>query len=1566
MTPTTALPEPTKTRWQPLRLGLVEMFRYDSEEFWFRDGHLLLRGNNGTGKSKVLSLTLPLLLDANLRPARVEPDGDPSKKMAWNLLLGDVYERRTGYSWLELGRLGSDGQPQYLTLGLGLQAVAARAQPVEAWYFIVEAGTGGARLGRDWWLLSDKAQVPGREALRTLFSDRLAVPAQGALDTDAAGTVGSVGSAGSAGSAGSVGGASGAPADGATGPGARRAHGQVFEQAQTYRRAVDERLFQLGSRRYDALIDTLIQLRQPQLSRRPDERLLSAALTESLPPLPTELLADVAEAMAQLDTLRSDLERAERLLRAVQAFETRYRVYAGMASRRQARQLRQAQTEFDQASRQRQDSRSRFADTQAAETNARQRQANAQTLLHGARQRHETLLGDPRHGDARQLHEATEQARQLDRDRELANQDQASAQDRADREARLQDQAHQASQAAGTQLAHSRQAAATLAEPTGLGSALQAHAFMATAAATATDATDNVDTADAAATAFAATTATAAKSPAPEFEPQRLALLALPARRRDDLVLLRRRSAEARRLMDQLAPLRHGLDERRAELDDAASHAAQAETDTEAAAELHLAAWDQHLSDCRELPLPPLDPLLQALADWAARPEAAAPGQTNPHPGHAALQQAQHAAAHTLAQAQAALDTQRAELQTEVRALDDEAQALRSGSLPPPPAPAWRGSDTRPPHCPGAPLWQLVDFAPTLGAAERAGIEAALLGAGLLDAWVTPDGGLLQATPGQPGLARPGPSGPSGQHEAGAPASPSHWLDAQWLQRPGRPALSLARWLQADAAQTSAVPATTVAALLATVAAGPQDDDQAEAWVSSDGRFRLGGLAGQAAQASARHIGHAARQAARQQRLQQIVLRQQALAQALATLDQQTAQLDQRRQRARHEATQSPSEQPLLRAHQAAAAAARALTQARQRETEAAHRCRHAETQASAAQAALQADASDLRLPLDAAALDAVDQSLNRLVDSLHSLAQAVREQDRLQQQHAQQQQRVHDSQATLALARTRLADGTLRAEAARTRLDTLAAAMGQGVTELERLMHRARMLVLRLQASDQRLTELLRSSTEARAVAEQQAGAAETRLQAATRLRAASADDWRRFAATGLLASGLAGRLAALSLPGADEANSNSNSNSNSTANASATTITLPDPSLPWAMDTALGLARQTEQALATLNDTDEPWKRAQDQVTQDLQELQRALSALNAQASAQPNDFGFVVHLLWLNKPRRPDELGSLLQAEVAAQQGLLSAREQAVLENHLQSEIASQVQALMRGAAQRLAAINAELQLHPTSTGVRFRLLWQPLPEGQGAPAGLHAARERLLQTSAQLWSADERRAFGALLQQRIQDERRQLDAGALQDQLARALDYRQWHQFRVERWQDGQWRRLSGPASSGERALGLTVPLFAAVATFYSASPLAPRLILLDEAFAGIDDAARAHCMALVREFDLDFVITSEREWACYPSLPGVAICQLQRREGIDAVHVSRWAWDGIARRPDVAPGPRLAPAAPQLELGDLADLATPGGLAVQAAGPDLVDLAGPTGLTGPTDPSDPTTRHGDHA
>jgi hypothetical protein len=182
----------------------------------------------------------------------------------------------------------------------------------------------------------------------------------------------------------------------------------------------------------------------------------------------------------------------------------------------------------------------------------------------------------------------------------------------------------------------------------------------------------------------------------------------------------------------------------------------------------------------------------------------------------------------------------------------------------------------------------------------------------------------------------------------------------------------------------------------------------------------------------------------------------------------------------------------------------------------------------------------------------------------------------------------------------------------------------------------------------------------------------------------------------------------------------------------------------------------------------------------------------------------------------------------------------------------------------------------------------------------------------------WSPRDREIIGAFLQQRIQAIRAARPAGTWQDHLGEALDYRRWHRFSIERRQDGVWRRLTrrthGTGSGGEKAIALTIPQFAAAAAHYrSADQYAPRLIMLDEAFVGVDSDMRSKCMGLLATFDLDFVMTSEREWGCYPTLPGLAIYQLASRPGVDAVGVTRFVWNGRERlRVDVSPSGARAP------------------------------------------------------
>src|SRR5688572_10456052 len=270
-----SLPHPQRDRWQPLRSGLVNLYKYDREEFHYENGRLLLRGNNGTGKSRVLALQLPFLLDGETIPQRLEPDADPAKRVEWNLLMGR-YPDRTGYTWIEFGRRDEGGKEHYTTLGCGLSAVEGQ-NGARKWFFI-----STRRVGVDLELIGEGQQVLGKDRLRERIG----------------------------------------------------AAGQVFEDPGSYRRAVNDALFHLDDYRYASFVNLLIQLRRPQLTRQFDEAELSGALTEALPPPSATVISNVAEAFRNLESDRNRLESSKSAMHAVERFVTNYQSYARIAAKR--------------------------------------------------------------------------------------------------------------------------------------------------------------------------------------------------------------------------------------------------------------------------------------------------------------------------------------------------------------------------------------------------------------------------------------------------------------------------------------------------------------------------------------------------------------------------------------------------------------------------------------------------------------------------------------------------------------------------------------------------------------------------------------------------------------------------------------------------------------------------------------------------------------------------------------------------------------------------------------------------------------------------------------------------------------------------------------------------------------------------------------------------------------------------------------------------------------------------------------------------------------------------------
>jgi SbcC/RAD50-like, Walker B motif len=164
---------------------------------------------------------------------------------------------------------------------------------------------------------------------------------------------------------------------------------------------------------------------------------------------------------------------------------------------------------------------------------------------------------------------------------------------------------------------------------------------------------------------------------------------------------------------------------------------------------------------------------------------------------------------------------------------------------------------------------------------------------------------------------------------------------------------------------------------------------------------------------------------------------------------------------------------------------------------------------------------------------------------------------------------------------------------------------------------------------------------------------------------------------------------------------------------------------------------------------------------------------------------------------------------------------------------------------------------------------------------------------------------RRHFAA----RIRSARSAAPEKPYRDLLSEVLDYRQWRAFAFTLHRPGGTtepltRARHSQLSGGEQSVSLHLPLFAAAnALFDSAVPDAPRLLGLDEAFAGVDDTGRGELMSLAKQFDLDLFMTGYDLWATHPVVTGCAHYDLSHSTVDRAVSTVLLVWDGAANVAD---------------------------------------------------------------
>lgn len=1352
---TSTLPGPSRERFQPLRSGMVNLYRYDDQEFWFDDGHLLLRGNNGTGKSRVLALQLPFLFDGEVAPHRMEPDADGAKRVEWNLLMGGRYPDRLGYTWLEFGRRAPEvpAGEEFVTLGCGLTAVAGKGL-TGRWFFVSHQ-----RVGRDLFLIAPGGQALSRERLSEAIGDR----------------------------------------------------GAVYTTAAKYREAVDQALFSLGQYRYEALINLLIQLRQPQLSRQLDEERLSRALSEALPPPSPPIVADVAEAFRSLETDEETLAGFRAASEAVEQFLAEYRRYAQIASRRRATAVRTRHSAYEAAMRRQREAERELTEAQADETTLLAQSTQARIDEEGAAATAEALGSSPAMQDAHALKRAREAAARATADVRRGDEQATRHAEQCERRDRELAAARADADSADEELVVS---AHRLRDTAGAVGVLGRHDEIAAAAL----------------------------------------VLPLTAPATSDHQLVRQLTGvreERRRALRHLRQLGEDLRRAQAELERAEATAGTLTADVDEAAEAQkatadlrdetvqalLASYRGWVAACQVLAPAAVESIVDPLLVWAEQPGGHGPVA-------AAAATALAVALDRTATERAAVEARLTDVQAKLTLLHEERQALSAGGQRPPAPPPTRDVAGRLTRA-GAPLWCLVDFDARLPVGSRAGLEAALEAAGILDAWVTPEGRLIGRGEQDVLLIAEGEPLPAGTHLGDA------LLPAIDRRDP----------------RTADITDDAIAGLLARVGLGSATE--APVWVDLDGRFRLGPLDGRYQKATPEHIGEGARAASRRRRLDEIY----AEIAALDDIEQATRielrTLDQRRLAAQQEARTAPEEHAVRNAAADLEGRGRTLHVLRTRLAEAQARTMEARVARDARRMTRDQAALDLGVPGGGDNLEELEEALARYAAEIAALGPALSHARAARGRAEEAAVRLAESQAETTLAVEHLVEARALCGARMAERDVLEASVGLAAEEILTRHAEAQSRVRALKVARQQLGQKERAALERRVHARDEVERTSGLVQEEERARDDAAASLARLGGARLL--GVAMPSLAIEAPGA------------------------------WSVTRTVEVARALETALERVDATDGAWERSQKGVYAHVQTLEQSILVYGHQATTTQEDDLVVVEMPFQGRVHGMAEFGEILAAEVTNRQMLLSAREREVLENHLVGEVSAHLHDRLHAAERLVREMNQELTTRPMSTGMTLRFSWEPLEDG---PPGLVEARRRLMRSGG-TWSPAEREALGTFLSKRIDDVRAAGMGGTWQEHLAEALDYRRWHKFGVERLQDGVWRPLTrrthGTGSGGEKAVALTLPQFAAAAAHYrSADRRAPRLILLDEVFVGVDSDMRSKCMGLLATFDLDFVMTSEREWGCYGTLPGVAIYQLATRPEIDAIGVTRFVWNGRER------------------------------------------------------------------
>lgn len=272
--------------------------------------------------------------------------------------------------------------------------------------------------------------------------------------------------------------------------------------------------------------------------------------------------------------------------------------------------------------------------------------------------------------------------------------------------------------------------------------------------------------------------------------------------------------------------------------------------------------------------------------------------------------------------------------------------------------------------------------------------------------------------------------------------------------------------------------------------------------------------------------------------------------------------------------------------------------------------------------------------------------------------------------------------------------------------------------------------------------------------------------------------------------------------------------------------------------------------------------------------------------------------------------EEFYQVIKEKIEETEVLIRQKDRELFENILSDTLSRKLNVRIAESRRWIQDMSSLMRRMDTSMSLTFSLDWRAkTAEGEGE---LDTAElEKLLNRDRELMTTEDIEKISAHFRNKIlMVKQRAEENGEIlnySDLVREALDYRKWFEFKMSYYRnDENKKELTNAAfnrfSGGEKAMAMYVPLFAAVNSQYKKAEHddLPRMIALDEAFAGVDDKNISSMFELVRKFDFDYIMNSQVLWGCYASVPSLRIAELLRPANSQVVTVIYYLWNGKQR------------------------------------------------------------------